>query len=186
MSSVSSKRIQATIVVCVVIVAAVTALLAYGNFHLPALLDTGSPHNNGLSCNSISGVKDVSGFAKSNPNATKAGFLIVESDSAPFEGMNGSYFHTFPPNAGYNSTLPNWPVIQAWQNQTVTITIMNCASSEPHGFAIGNYFNAGVTLSTGETYTLTFEAGQKGKFSMYCNVFCSIHPYMQNGLLIVS
>jgi heme/copper-type cytochrome/quinol oxidase subunit 2 len=68
----------------------------------------------------------------------------------------------------------------------VTITVMNCASSEPHGFAIGHYFNSGVTLGEGQRYIVTFQANTVGKFSVYCNVLCAIHPYMQNGLLIVS
>jgi heme/copper-type cytochrome/quinol oxidase subunit 2 len=180
LSPYGSKRIQA-IIVAIVVIAAASAAFVYEE------LPTSGNHNpNASICSSILSVKTAIGFAKANFNATKVSFLVVESDEAPFEGMNGSYYHTFPPNDGYNATLPNWPVIQVRQNQTVEITIVNCASSEPHGFAIGHYFNAGVTLREGQSYTLTFEASQVGKFMMYCNIFCSIHPYMQNGLLIVS
>ena len=184
MNSLKSKRILAIIVAVVVIAAASTVILVYGDLLLP-----GHASTNTSICKSIAGIKVASGFAKSNFNATKANFVILESDAESFEGMNGSYYHTFPSSAGYagyNSTLQYWPVIQVRQNQTVTVTIMNCASSEPHGFAIGHYFNGGVTLQAGDSYTFTFVASSVGKFSMYCNIFCSIHPYMQNGLLIVS
>ena len=76
-------------------------------------------------------------------------------------------------------------MINVSQNQTVVIHIFNCASSEPHGFAITHYFNSGVTLPPGQSYTLTFEADQKGTFDMYCDTFCAIHAYMQNGRVIV-
>ncbi|MHB2036146.1 MAG: cupredoxin domain-containing protein [Nitrososphaerales archaeon] len=183
MNYIKSKRILAIIVTVLVIAAVSSATLVYGDLHLPDSTSTTASI-----CDSISGTAP-SGFAKSNFIATKASFVVVESDSGAFEGMNGSYYHTFPSSAGYagyNSTLQNWPVIQVRQNQTVSITITSCAASEPHGFAIGHYFNAGVTLQAGQSYTFVFEASQKGEFSMYCNTFCSIHPYMQNGLLIVS
>jgi len=180
MNSIKSKRIQAIIVAVIVIAASSSAAFVYGYLHLPDGTNIAASI-----CDSISETVP-SGFAKSNFIATKASFVVVESDSGGFEGMNGSYYHTFPPNAGYNSTLQNWPVIQVRQNQTVSITITSCAASEPHGFAIGHYFNSGVTLQAGQSYTFVFEASQKGEFNMYCNTFCSIHPYMQNGLLIVS
>jgi hypothetical protein len=183
MSGLSSKRIQAIIVGVIVIAAASSAALVYADFHL-----SNSTTATTSICDLITG-KTPNGFAKSNFNASKASFVVIESDSGAFEGMNGSYYHTFPSSAGYagyNSTLQYWPVIQARQNQTVTVTITNCASSEPHGFAIGHYFNAGVTLRSGQVYSFTFVASTVGRFSMYCNIFCSIHPYMQNGLLIVT
>ena len=115
---------------------------------------------------------DVGGNVSSNPSNSNATFLIVDADTgSPFEGMNGSAYHLGTP----------WPVINVKQNQTVTIRIFNCASSEPHGFAIAHYFNSGVTLPTGQSYTLNFVADQKGTFVMYCNTFCAIHPYMQDG-----
>ena len=90
--------------------------------------------------------------------------------------MNGSAYHLGVP----------WPVINVHQNQTVVIHIFNCASSEPHGFAITHYFNSGVILQPDQSYTWTFDADQKGTFTMYCNTFCAIHPYMQNGRVMVS
>jgi FtsP/CotA-like multicopper oxidase with cupredoxin domain len=179
----SFRPILTIVIVALLAVAALSAAVVYGNILSHRTVGSGP------SCSSVASTKSATGFAASDRNATSANFLIVESDSSPFEGMNGSYFHTFPSSAGYagyNASLQYWPIIQVWQGQTVTITVMNCASSEPHGFAIGSYFNSGVTLSTGQSYVLTFVASHAGRFSMYCNILCAIHPYMQNGLLIVS
>ena len=110
-------------------------------------------------------------------NATRVYILIVEADpTSSYEGINGSYYH---PNA-------NWPVITVYQGQEVTIHVLNCPSSyEPHGFAIGYYFAGGVTLSPGQSYNLDFVATTVGRYTVFCNVFCSIHQYMQNGELLV-
>ena len=117
------------------------------------------------------------GIASSNPNSSVAYFLIVEADiGSSYEGINGSAYHQ----------NTNWPVMTVYQNQTVTIHVVNCPSSpEPHGFAIGHYFPSGVELSPGQSYTLTFIASTKGKFLVFCNVYCSIHYLMQNGELLV-
>ncbi len=178
-----SRSILAIVIAAVLLAAALSAVVIYGNLFGHRTVGSG------LNCSSVSGLKTVGGFASSDKNASSANFLIVESDSSPFEGMNGSYYHTFPSSAGYagyNASLQYWPIIQVWQGQTVTITVMNCASSEPHGFAIGDYFNSGVTLPAGQSYVLTFVADHAGRFSMYCDTLCAIHPSMQNGLLMVS
>ncbi len=89
--------------------------------------------------------------------------------------MNGSYYHK-----------PPWPVIQVGQGERVVIDVVNQASSEAHGFAIAHYFPAGATIHPGQSYTVTFIADTKGNFTIFCNIFCSIHPYMEDGLLSVS
>ncbi len=71
------------------------------------------------------------------------------------------------------------------QGQTVTIHVRNEDPVEPHGFTVTHYLDSGVTLRPGETYTLTFLADQKGTFRVYCDIFCTIHVYMQNGQLKV-
>ncbi len=130
-------------------------------------------------CNVINSQAPAPGIANAttkSPGATVE-FTIIESDPGNmYEGMNGSR---------YNLSSP-WPVIQVYQGQKIVIHVYNCASSEAHGFAITNYFNAGVTVRPGQTYTLTFLATQVGTFKMFCSIFCAIHPYMQNGELIVS
>lgn len=117
------------------------------------------------------------GLASSNSNSTTAFFLIVEADiGTSYTGINGSYYHQDT----------NWPVITVYQGQQVTIHVLNCPQSpEPHGFAIGFYFNSGVALSPGQSDTITFVASTTGRFTVFCNIFCAIHQYMQNGELLV-
>ena len=57
--------------------------------------------------------------------------------------------------------------------------------SEAHGFSISHYFVAGVAVRAGQSYTFTFNADTIGSFRVFCDIFCAIHPLMQNGLLIV-
>lgn len=117
------------------------------------------------------------GSATANPNATHVYFLIIEVDyPSSYAGINGSYYHV----------NTSWPVLTVYQGQKVTIHVLNCPSSfEPHGFAIGNYFAGGVTLSPGQSYTVDFVANAVGRYTVFCNVFCAIHQYMQNGELLV-
>jgi len=105
-------------------------------------------------------------------------FIIIESDPPdPLAGMNGSY---------YKPLTTQWPVIRVHQGDTVIITVINNDSREVHGFAIVYYDNRGFSTAPGHQHTITFVANKVGSFRMYCNVFCAIHPYMQNGDLIVS
>jgi heme/copper-type cytochrome/quinol oxidase subunit 2 len=117
------------------------------------------------------------------PDCTNVGktvnFTIIESDTGAMEGMNGSY------NQFYKGVY-TWPVMKVQCNDIVHILIENRNSSEDHGFAIIHYFNAGVALSPGQSYTKTFVANKIGNFPVFCNIECAIHPFMQNGELIVT
>ena len=105
-------------------------------------------------------------------------FTIVESDPPdPMAGLNGSY---------YKPLGTQWPTIQVPLGDTVVITVINNDSREVHGFAIVHYDDRGFSLAPGQQRTITFVANEAGTFRMYCNVFCAIHPYMQNGAVIVS
>ena len=104
-------------------------------------------------------------------------FTIVDNDyPSPDAGMNGSYYHSF---------ATPWPVIHVQKGQTVVIHVVN-EGDEPHGFMIGHYFDSGVALQPGASYTVTFLADEAGTFTFRCSIFCAIHVYMQNGELIVS
>ena len=106
-----------------------------------------------------------------------AKFLIVAADTgSPYAGFNGSYYHL----------TTQWPVMRVHLGQQVVITVMNCASSEPHGFAITHYLDSGIALSKGQMSIVNFTANEKGAFRVYCDILCAVHPYMQNGELIVS
>jgi len=105
-------------------------------------------------------------------------FTIIESDPPdPLAGMNGSY---------YKPLTTQWPIIRVHQGDTVIITVINNDSREVHGFAIVHYDDKGFSTAPGQRHTISFVANEVGSFRMYCNVFCAIHPYMQNGELIVS
>jgi FtsP/CotA-like multicopper oxidase with cupredoxin domain len=127
------------------------------------------------------------GIIKLHPNSGSGKtdyFTIIEEDPCPNDcalaGMNGSYFK--------NPAGPPWPVMNVHIGDTVVITVINNKSSfEPHGFGIDHYLPApGLTLSPGESHTITFVANEAGSFRVYCTIECSIHPLMQNGRLIVS
>lgn len=130
-----------------------------------------------LSIVAIAALIAAATFLALNPSANGAGstksqvaFTLIASRT----GYNGSV----------NMGTP-WPVMTVHQGQTVTVHVKNEDPVEPHGFTVTHYFDSGVTLRPGETYTITFVADQKGTFRVYCDIFCTIHVYMQNGQLTV-
>ncbi len=137
--------------------------------------------SNGLSTNS-----STTSNGNNSTNSTVY-ITIFEADRGLMAGMNGSR---------YKSVGTNWPVVTVEKGQTVVIHLENLAneSSEPHGFAIDHYFDspngqsgvAGVELYSGQSYTFRFVVSQTGTFRMYCSVFCTIHPFMEYGRLIVN
>jgi FtsP/CotA-like multicopper oxidase with cupredoxin domain len=134
-----------------------------------------SPHN--TVCSVLNSTQSAPGIANSSTTSSTVYFTIVDSDpGSNYEGMNGSAYHISAP----------WPVIQVHEGQNVVIRVYNCASSESHGFAITHYFNSGTAIRPGQEFTFTFTATQTGTFRIYCNIFCAIHPLMQNGELIVT
>lgn len=112
-------------------------------------------------------------------NGSQATILIVEGDyPSPYAGINGSA------NQPANAT---WPIIHVHLGQTVSIHVINCASSEAHGFQVQHYDDRTiVAVPSGGTYDVTFTANQVGHFRVYCDILCAIHPLMQNGLFVVS
>jgi nitrous oxide reductase len=101
-------------------------------------------------------------------------FTVVASES----GYNGSINHGAPSKP--------WPILCAHEGEQIKITVVNDDTVEPHGFAISNYLEAGVTVLPGHTSTITLVADSPGEFKIYCNVICAVHPYMQSGVLVVS
>jgi heme/copper-type cytochrome/quinol oxidase subunit 2 len=103
-------------------------------------------------------------------------FTIIESDSGPYKGMNGSAYHIGEA----------WPVIQVQIGDTVVIHIISENSTEAHGFTIFHYFDPGVGLLPGGTYTVKFVASENGTFLMTCVLFCAIHYSMDFGKFVVT
>ncbi|SRR6266851_5909149 len=89
-------------------------------------------------------------------------------------GYNGSKFQTGP-----------WPVVTVQRCDTVVFTVVNY-DTQSHGFAVASYSNAGSELVGGARQTLKFQATKTGQFKIYCTIPCSVHPLMQNGLLIIT
>ena len=123
------------------------------------------------------------GFLSGQPsqpssNVQVVQFTIIESDPPdPLAGINGSY---------YKPLGTQWPIIRVHLGDTVIITVINNDSREIHGFAIVHYDDKGFSTAPGQQHTITFVVNEAGTFRMYCNVFCAIHPYMQNGDLVVT
>ncbi len=115
--------------------------------------------------------------APTNSNGSKTVyFTIIESDKGPYEGMNGSAYHIGEP----------WPVMQVQLGDIVIIHIISQDSQEAHGFTILHYFDPGVGLLPGGTYTVKFVANENGTFVITCLLFCAIHPFMDYGKFIVN
>ena len=109
----------------------------------------------------------------SEPNT--AIFTVVMANEGLNVGYNGSRYHAFP-----------WPVMNVSLGQNVIIHVMNNDTTQPHGFAITHFLDSGITVRPGECYDVRFSANTLGPFTVFCNIFCTIHsPWMQNGRLNV-
>ena len=107
------------------------------------------------------------------------GFLIIASNT----GYNDSIGHGVPGNA---SNPVWWPVITVKQGQTVNITVCN-TDFQSHGFEVQHYYDSKLnTIVPGQVLQVSFVASETGEFRIYCDIFCSIHIFMQNGLLNVT
>jgi heme/copper-type cytochrome/quinol oxidase subunit 2 len=102
------------------------------------------------------------------------GYLIIANEN----GFNDSIQHGAP--------TVSWPVITVKQGTTVTITVCN-SDVQAHGFQVTHYFDSNIeTVSPGEVVHVSFVADKVGDFEIYCSIFCTIHVFMQNGLLAVT
>jgi heme/copper-type cytochrome/quinol oxidase subunit 2 len=102
------------------------------------------------------------------------GFILI---IANLSGFNDSIGHGAPAHP--------WPVVHVEKGQEVNFLVCNLDQTQAHGFAITYYFDSGVPIMPGEAYRIVFTATKAGTFTIYCNIFCTIHIYMR-GQLIVS
>lgn len=101
-------------------------------------------------------------------------YLIIASN----QGFNDSVGHGAPSNA--------WPILCVHQGDTVNITVKN-VDVLPHGFNIENYYNSQiVSVGPGHTLNVSFVASKTGTFTIYCSIYCEVHPQMQRGELVVA
>ena len=103
------------------------------------------------------------------------GFILVIAD---LSGFNDSISHGAPVNP--------WPVIHVHQGDVVRLLVCNKDATQPHGFAIQTYLNAGVVLAPGDAYRIIFTATLPGTFVIYCNIFCTVHVFMVGRLIVSS
>jgi len=110
----------------------------------------------------------------SSPCARPPGFVLI---IASLSGFNDSVDHGAPLNP--------WPVIHVQQGAIVRILVCNEDETQAHGFAIQTYFDRGVALAPGDAVRIEFTATLPGSFTIYCNIFCTVHAFMV-GRLVVS
>ena len=86
---------------------------------------------------------------------------------------------------GFNDSIHRGqPTIEFQRGDTVNILVCNLDPIQSHGLAIDHYFPTGVTLRPGEAYKISFVAKDLGSFTMYCNVFCTVHTFMKGRLIV--
>ncbi len=87
--------------------------------------------------------------------------------------------------SGFNDSIHRGqPTIEFQRGDTVNILVCNFDPVQSHGFAIDHYFATGVTLRPGEAYKVSFVARDPGSFTIYCNVFCTVHTFMKDRLVV--
>lgn len=114
-------------------------------------------------------------WARPSGASNTAVFTVVMADEGINVGYNGSRYHPFP-----------WPVMNVSLGQNVVIHVVN-NDTQAHGFSIIHFFDSGIVLSPGQCYDVGFTANTLGNFTVFCQIFCTIHnPWMQNGRLNVN
>ena len=102
------------------------------------------------------------------------GFLIVVNSL----GFNNSAAHGAP--------AQSWPILSVPDNSDVVIAVCN-SYQQPVGFQVAYYLQNPVErIQPGQTLMVSFTTNQTGTFDIYCDVFSSIHLYLQSGELVVT
>ncbi len=105
------------------------------------------------------------------------GYILIVAD---IHGFNNSVGHL------RNSPSEPWPVLRVHRGDRVNLLVCNLDDYSPHGFAIQHYLDAGIALMPHESFRYSFVADEVGVFTVYCNIICPVHAYMQSGQLIVT
>ena len=118
-------------------------------------------------------------FAIGLPSSPCAGIASATRSftvTADFQGFNDSVHHQ----------QASWPIITVHRCDIVKVTIVN-GDTQVHGFAVDYYATRGTEIQGGQTLPLPpFLATKSGQFRVFCVSFCTIHAFMQNGLLNVA
>jgi nitrous oxide reductase len=91
---------------------------------------------------------------------------------------------------GFNDSVhhqqASWPVMTVHRCDIVEVTIIN-NDTQTHGFAIDYYATRGADVQGQQTISVqAFQATKTGQFRVYCISICTIHAFMQNGMLSVA
>jgi hypothetical protein len=112
----------------------------------------------------------------SSPCAGIAGATRSFTIEANINGFNDSVHHQ----------QTSWPVMTVHRCDIVKVTIIN-KDTQTHGFAVDYYATRGTEVQGGQTLPVQpFLATKTGQFRVFCISFCTIHAFMQNGLLNVT
>ena len=101
------------------------------------------------------------------------GFILIIAD---LSGFNNS--------VGHGAPIHPWPVIHVHKGDTVRFVVCNHDETQPHGFAIRYYLDAGIAMAPNDAFQIVFQATQTGTFDIYCNIFCTIHVFMRGQLVV--
>jgi hypothetical protein len=111
----------------------------------------------------------------SSPCAGIAGAIRSFTVVADINGFNDSVNHQ----------QGSWPILTVHRCDIVKVTIVN-GDTQAHGFAVDYYATRGTEIQGGQTLPVPpFLATKSGQFRVFCISFCTIHAFMQNGLLSV-
>ena len=124
-----------------------------------------------------------------------SGFITIQYFHLPSAAFNVSLAQSCerPPgyvlvtldDNGFNDSIHRGQLtIKFQRGDTVNILVCNLDPIQSHGLAIDHYFPTGVTLRPGEAYKVSFVAKDLGSFTMYCNVFCTVHTFMKGRLIV--
>jgi len=130
----------------------------------------------------------VSGFLALEPylqNSILARVSVVQNCERPL-----GYVQLILDNNGLNDSIhrvsPGTPAITLTfqRGDRINIIVCNLDTIQAHGFAVGHYFDRGVSLKPGDAYKVSFIARDAGSFTIYCNVFCTVHTFMLGRLTV--
>ena len=124
-----------------------------------------------------------------------SGFITIQYFDLPSAAFNVSLAQSCerPPgyvlvtldDNGFNDSIHRGQLtIKIQRGDTVNILVCNLDPIQSHGLAIDHYFPTGVTLRPGEAYKISFVAKDLGSFTIYCNVFCTVHTFMKGRLIV--
>jgi hypothetical protein len=117
--------------------------------------------------------------------------LAIGLPSSPCAGIASTTrnFTIIASSNGFNDSVSHqqvsWPVLTVHRCDIVKITVIN-TDTQTHGLAVDYYAARGTDIQGQQTLSLPpFLAYKIGQFRVYCNSRCTIHEFLQNGLLNV-